>query len=45
MDDFLTSLEQGDGDDDEDSVDVADDVDIYGDGEEDVADYRTCVGS
>jgi hypothetical protein len=41
MDDFLTSLEQGDGDDDEDSVDV----DIYGDGEEDVADYRTCAGS
>ena len=27
MDDFLTSLEQGDGDDEEDSVDVVDGVD------------------
>jgi hypothetical protein len=43
MDDFLTSLERGDGDDEEDSVDMADDVDIYGDGEEDVADYCTCA--
>jgi len=31
VDDFQTSLEQGDGDDEEDSVDVADDADIYKD--------------
>ena len=31
VDDFQTSLEQGDGDDEEDSVDVADDADTYKD--------------